>query len=153
MTRNLWLSLFAVTISVMIHYAIPNDAKWMADSAVLGIAAGVCWTWGAAAGRAVSRGARTGIDKVILTVWLAWCMYFVQRFYVLINKDQWLTGTLVPHLIATFILLAGMFALAAPHDSEEELPKGQMIFLAIGWLITGLVAGGAAVYALLTTGL
>lgn len=146
------LPVLAVLVSVCVYYFAPDDAKIIRDSAVLGIAAGVCWTWGAAAVRALGRGARSGIDQVILTVWLAWFMYFVQRYYVLVNKDDWLTETIVPHMIATLILLAGMYALAAPHDSQEKLPQGKIVFLAVGWLITGLVAGGAAVYALLTSG-
>lgn len=149
----IYTSLAAIALSILLHFALPNDAKWIADSLVLGAAAGMVWTWGPAASRAVRRGAASGSDKVIMTVWLAWALYLVQRAYVLINKDGILTGTLVPHLIATFIFLAGMYGLAAPIDPREELPPRQMAFIITGWFITGIVAGGAAVYALLTTGL
>ena len=154
MTRNLWLSLFAVIVSVMIHFAIgPYWGKLIADSLVLGVASGMVWIWSPAARRAIWRGAIDGSDKVILTVWLAWSMYLVQRADTLtataLDRPVWLTESLVPQMIATFIFLAGMFGLVAPASAPSERHP---IGVISGWFVAGLVAGGALVYALLTTG-
>lgn len=151
MTRNLWLSTFAIVISILTYYALgPWTAKWIADSLVLGVAAGMAWTWTKPARAAIADGARAGADKIVITIWLAWTMYFVQRAYVLINKDGVLTDTLVPQLIATFIFLAGAYGLAAPVESpRKELP----VAVVSGWFVTGIVTGATAVYLILTTGL
>lgn len=152
MTRNLWLSLFAIIVSVAVHYALgPWTAKWIADSLVLGVAAGMAWTWGRAALAALREGARSGADKIVVTLWLAWLMYFVQRVYVFANKDGAFSDTLAPQIIATFIFLAGMYGLAAPVEpgGREPLPTAVIS----GWFVTGLVAGGTAVYLLLTSGI
>lgn len=151
MTRNLWLSTFAVVISVLTYYALgPWTAKWIVDSLVLGVAAGMAWTWTNPARAAIADGARAGADKIVITIWLAWAMYFVQRAYVFINKDGGLSDTLAPQLIATFIFLAGAYGLAAPIEStRKELP----VAVVSGWFVTGIVTGATAVYLILTTGL
>lgn len=155
MTRNLWLSLFAIVVSVLIHFAVgPYWGKLIADSLVLGVASGMVWIWSPAANRALRRGAIAGSDKVILTVWLAWAMYLVQRSYTLVNtaldRPLWLTESMIPQLIATFIFLAGMYGLVAPASVATERHPVSVIS---GWFVAGLVAGGATVYALLTAGM
>lgn len=155
MTRNLWLSLFAIVVSVLIHFAVgPYWGKLIADSLVMGVASGMVWIWSPAANRALRRGALDGSDKVIITVWLAWTMYLVQRSYTLVNtaldRPVWLTESLAPQMIATFIFLAGMYGLVAPASEPSQRHPMSVIS---GWFVAGLVAGGATVYALLTAGI
>ena len=82
-------------------------AKWLIDSLVLGVAAGMSWTWRSAAFRAIRRGGSSGTDKIILTVWLAWTTLLVQRCYVLsagaLKRPEWLTDSAVPGLVAVLI--------------------------------------------------
>lgn len=131
-----------------------TTAKLVADSLVLGVAAGMAWTWHNVAIQAIKRGARTGTDKIILTVWLAWFMLLVQRAYVIfaamIDRPEWLVAGFVPILIAMMIFLAGFFGLSAPATGTEELPKRQQLHLIVGWFIAGAVGGGAIVYFLLS---
>lgn len=157
MTRNLWLSVVALIASIATHYITgPYWSKLIIDALVLGVSAGMMWTWSPAAGRALSRGATGGSDKVIITVWLAWTMYFVQRVYTLANtaldRPEWLTTSIAPQIIATLIFIAGMYGLLAPASDAASLPRRQMAVIVSGWFVAGLVAGGAAVYALLTSG-
>lgn len=154
MTRTLWLSVFALVLSVMVYYALGySTGKWLADSLVTGVAAGMSFTWFAAAMRAMRRGAGDGTAKIVLTVWLAWTIYLVQRVYVLIlaalGRPQWLSESFVPQLIATVIFLAGAYGLSAPVSGAEELPRREMAVLLVGWFVAGIVGGGAAMYWLL----
>lgn len=149
--QTIWLSALALVLYVVVHYAIGAvTAKWLVDSLVLGVAAGMTWTWRTAAFRAIRRGASSGTDKIILTVWLAWFMFLVQRSYVLmagaLARPDWLTSSAMPGLIATMIFLAGMYGLSAPATGSEDLPRREMLHLIIGWVITGAVGGGAVVY-------
>jgi hypothetical protein len=153
--QTVWLSAFALLIFVAVHYAIGGmTAKWLVDSLVLGVAAGMTWTWRAAAFRAIRRGGGSGADKIILAVWTAWSTLLIQRAYVLtlaaLGRPTWLVGSPAPGLIATLIFLAGMYGLSAPAAGAEDLPKREQLHLIIGWFITGAVGGGAAVYFLLT---
>lgn len=155
--QTLWLSLVAVLIYIAVHYAIGQmTAKWLIDSMVLGVAAGMAWTWRSAAFRAIRRGGSSGTDKIILTVWLAWTTLLVQRGYVLtlnaMDRPQWLVDSFVPGLVATLIFLAGMYGLSAPATGAEDLLKREQLHLIIGWFITGAVGGGAIVYFMLTGG-
>lgn len=152
--QTLWLSALALVLYVLVHFAIGNvTAKWLIDSLVLGVASGMAWTWRGAAFRALRRGASSGTDKIILTVWIAWAMFLVQRCYVLIagalERPDWLINSPVPGLIATMIFLAGMYGLSAPATGAEDLPRREMLHLIIGWIITGAVGGGAVVYFLI----
>lgn len=153
--RTIWLSIVALLLYVMIHYAIGGvTAKWVVDSLVLGVAAGMTWTWRAAAFRAIRRGGGSGADKIILAVWTAWTTLLVQRAYVLtlgaLGRPQWLLDSPVPGLVATLIFLAGMYGLTAPATGTDDLPKREQLHLIVGWFITGAVGGGAIVYFLLT---
>ena len=155
MTRTLWLSVFALVLSVMVYYALGySTGKRMADSLVTGVAAGMSFTWFAAAMRSMRRGAVDGTAKIVLTVWLAWTIYLVQRVYVLVlaalGRPQWLSESFVPQLIATVIFLAGAYGLSAPVSGAEELPRREMAVLLAGWFVAGIVGGGAAMYWLLT---
>lgn len=154
MTRNLWLSAFAIVISILTYFALGSwVAKWVVDSLVLGVASGMAWTWTPAARRAIWRGVIDGSDKVILTIWLAWTVLFVQRIYTMINvaldRPDWLASSLVPQLIATLIFLAGIFGLAAPASETRELPRGDMLVVVSGWFVTGIVTGATAAYLLI----
>lgn len=153
--QTIWLSLLAILIYVAVHFAIGQlTAKWLIDSLVLGVAAGMSWTWRSAAFRAIKRGGASGTDKIILTVWLAWSTLLVQRCYVLatgaLGRPDWLVESFVPGLVATLIFLAGMYGLSAPATGAEDLPRREQLHLIIGWFITGAVGGGAIVYFLLT---
>lgn len=153
--QTLWLSLVAVLLYVTVHFAIGQlTAKWLIDSLVLGVAAGMSWTWRSAAFRAIGRGGASGTDKIILTVWLAWTTLLVQRCYVLttgaLGRPEWLVDSFVPGLVATLIFLAGMYGLSAPATGSEDLPRREQLHLIIGWFITGAVGGGAIVYFVLT---
>lgn len=155
--QTVWLSVLAVALYIGVHYAIGQmTAKWLIDSLVLGVAAGMTWTWRSAAFRAVRRGGATGTDKIILTVWLAWATLLLQRCYVLttgaLGRPQWLVDSFVPGLVATLIFLAGMYGLSAPATGAEDLPRREQLQLLIGWFITGAVGGGAIVYFILTGG-
>src|SRR5690606_38192315 len=137
---------------VLIHFAVgPYWGKLIADSLVMGVASGMVWIWSPAAHRSLRRGALDGSDKVIITVWLAWTMYLVQRAYTLVNtaldRPVWLTESLAPQMIATFIFLAGMYGLVAPASAPTQRHPMSVVS---GWFVAGLVAGGATVYALLT---
>ncbi|NGP19275.1 hypothetical protein [Devosia aurantiaca] len=127
--------------------------KWLIDPLVLGVAAGMAWTWRAAAFRAISRGGSSGTDKINLTVWLAWTTLLVHRCYVLtagaLDLPEWLTTSFVPGLIATAIFLAGMYGLSAPATGSEDLPRREHLHIIVGWFITGVVGGAAVVYFLL----
>lgn len=155
MTRNIWLSVLAIGISLLTHYALgPWIAKWMADSLVLGVAAGMSWTWTPAARRALRAPSEPdGSDKIVLTIWLAWTLYFVQRVYTIANaaleRPEWLTNSVIPLLIATLIFLAGLYGLAAPASTAKDMPRRQMLTVWSGWFVTGLVTGAAAVYLLI----
>jgi hypothetical protein len=154
MTKNLWLSLFALIISFLVHFAVgPFWGKLLADCLVAGVAAGIVWIWTPAASRALRRGAVEGSDKVILMIWSAWAMYLVQRCYALTStafgEPPWLTQGPVPQIIATVIFLAGMYGLTAPASPVGERHPPSVIS---GWFISGLVAGGTIVYAILTSG-
>ncbi len=153
--RTIWLSALAIVGFLGIHFAIgATTAKWLVDSLVLGVASGMSWTWRAAAMRAIGRGGASGTDKVILTVWLAWLMFLVQRTYVLtagaLHRPEWLTDSMLPGLIATLIFLAGIYGLSAPTSVADEIPRREQLHLIIGWFIAGAVGGGAIVYFLLT---
>lgn len=155
--RTLWLSAFALLLFVGVHFAVGSvTAKWLVDSLVLGVAAGMAWTWRSAAFRAIRRGGSSGTDKIILTVWLAWAVFLVQRCYVLmlgaLKRPDWLVDSVAPGLITTLIFLAGMYGLSAPATGTEELPRREQLHLIIGWFITGAVGGGAIVYFALTGG-
>ena len=155
--KTVWLSAFALLLFVAVHYAVGQmTAKWLVDSLVLGVAAGMTWTWRAAAFRAIRRGGGSGADKIILAVWTAWTTLLVQRAYVLtlsvMGRPQWLLDSPVPGLVATLIFLAGMYGLTAPATGTEDLPKREQLHLIVGWFITGAVGGGAIVYFLLTGG-
>lgn len=154
MTRNLWLSLFAIIISILVHYAIGQFwGKLIADCLVAGVASGIVWIWSPAASRAVRRGATSGEDKIILMIWLAWSLYLLQRVYSLstsaLGDPTWLREGFAAQLIATLIFLAGMYGLTAPASPVGERHPPSVIS---GWFVAGLVAGGAAVYAFLTAG-
>lgn len=155
MTRNLWLSLFAIVISVLVHFATGHFwGKLLADCLVAGVASGIVWIWSPAASRALRRGAVAGEDKIILMIWSAWTMYLVQRIFSLsssaLGEPIWLKESIVPQLIATFIFLAGMYGLTAPASPVGERHPVSVVS---GWFVAGLVAGGATVYTLLTTGI
>lgn len=152
--RTVWLSALALMTFIAVHYAVGAvTAKWLVDSLVLGVSAGMTWTWRAAAFRAIRSGAASGTAKVILAVWLAWAMLLVQRCYVLtagaLDRPEWLTTSFVPGLIATAIFLAGIYGLSAPATGSEDLPRREQLHLIVGWFITGAVGGGAVVYFLL----
>ncbi len=154
MARNIWLSVFGVVISVLTYYALgPWVAKWVVDSLVLGVAAGMSWTWSRAAYRALWRGATDGSDKIVLTIWMAWTLYFVQRVYTIANsamgRPDWLTSSVVPQLIATFIFLAGLYGLSAQSEQARDLPRRQYLTVMSGWFVAGIVTGAAAVYLLI----
>lgn len=155
MTRNLWMSLFAIVASFVVYYAVgPWVAKWIADSLILGVAFGMSWTWGPAAFRSLGRGAIDGADKIVLTIWLAWTVLLLQRAYTMsvaaLDDPFWLTSSPVPQLIATLIFLAGVYGLVAPVNAERQLPRREMIVVVSGWFLTGIVTGAAAAYLFIT---
>lgn len=154
MTRNIWLSVFAVVVSILTYYALGTwVAKWIVDSLVLGVAAGMSWTWTRAARRALVKSEPDGSDKIVLTIWLAWTVLLVQRVYTLsvnaLDRPDWLTASLAPQLIATAIFLAGYYGLTAQSEQARDLPRRQYITVMSGWFVAGIVTGAAAVYLLI----
>lgn len=160
MTRNmLWLSIFALTISALTYYAIgPWWAKWVVDSLVLGVWAGMTWTWARAARIAGVKTRPDAADMVVVTLWMASAMYVIQRIYsmavVALTSPEgvrpiWLTESIVPHMIATLIFIAGIHGLSAQSEEARNLPRRQYLTVVSGWFVAGIVTGAAAVYLLI----
>lgn len=160
MTRNmLWSALLAITISAIIYYTRGAwEAKWIADSLVLGVWAGMTWTWTRVATRSLTKARPDGVDKIIGLVWLSSAMILVQRVYTIAVsafttsdgvRPLWLTESFIPQLIATLFFLAGLFGLFAQSDQARDLPRRQYLTVMSGWFVAGIVTGAAAVYLLI----
>jgi len=155
----LWSALVAILVSGLIYYLRgPSEAKWIADSLVLGVWAGMTWTWTRVAARSLTKAKPDGVDKIIGLVWLASVMFLVQRVYTIAvaaltvgtQRPLWLTESFVPQLIATLIFLAGLFGLSAQSEQARDLPRRQYLTVMSGWFVAGIVTGAAAVYLLIS---
>lgn len=152
----LLLSLVTVVVYYALYISLGTDpAKLTVDALILGEGVVIVMTWWSAAWAAIRRGAQTGEDKVILTIWLAWLTLLISRAYtiwfVLSGRPDWLRDSPVGGTISTLILIAGGYAIFAPITSGQVVPKPVLINIIIaavagafaaGFMIAAYVFGG-----------
>ncbi len=142
-----------LSISVIVSYFIcyfllgSQSAKLIIDALVLGASVTIFLSWGRVAMGALIRGAHSGEDKIVLTIWLAWTVLMIQRVYVIVyaimGKPEWVMELPIGGVISTLIFLSGMFAVFAPVTPElgstTPLPRSILIACTVGAFVSGVI--------------
>lgn len=152
--RAIWLGLGAVILDVLAYFLLGYDTTIRAlQILVLGVAVAAMTAWTPAATNAIKRGATTAADKIVLSIWMAWTVLTLQRFYtffvVLLDRPDWLVQSIFPSIITVNIIVAGIYATFAT-ASESTIPKQDHAWTMISVGLGSFVAGSFATFVFVT---
>jgi len=118
------LGLALMTLFYTVGQEIPRQ---LANIGLLGASVTITIGWWPAAQRAFAEGVRTGRQLIIVTIWMSWTTLLFQRIYTIINESldrpEWLTSSPGSIIVATLIMISGLYAIIAPITDPEVLAK------------------------------
>lgn len=140
------LSLATICAYLLMYLGLGyTPAKYTIDSLTLGVGVVISWTWLSAAIGAIKDGIQKPTSKIILTIWLTFNVLILQRLYVLVwnlvGQPDWMQNSPISGVITTLLFIAGMYAVIAPTQDDDNTPRVETYSIMIGTALAGIVVG------------
>lgn len=144
----LYVSTFIILAYFILYYSLGFDnSKFLADWFVLVTLSFMSASMAPAAWKSIKRGVKSGSERFIVFSWLLCTFVIIQRLWIiliaLLDRPESLVEGPISGLIAVMMAIAGGYGMAAPLSGPNELPKREIITMAIAAGFSGIIAGMA----------